>query len=154
MNQKYLQGISSDMENLDSAVFFEATPENISAFLAQHRWAHMAAIGTIKDQSFLTARMGLIDTCPDQEYLAKKILPIYAKVQMGDIHAPKLKTVQKRLLFLRNAQDQTGITYAGMVTVIKNIRTFSVARLLLNCSGMVKWLFWIYRFAPITMEED
>lgn len=32
MNQKYLQGISSDMENLDSTVFFEATPENISAF--------------------------------------------------------------------------------------------------------------------------
>ena len=60
MNQKYLQGISSDMENLDSAVFFEATPENISAFLAKHRWADMAAIGTIIDQSFLTARLGLI----------------------------------------------------------------------------------------------
>lgn len=97
MNQKYLQGISSDMENLDSAVFFEATPENISAFLVQHRWADMTAIGTIKDQSFLTARMGLIDTCPDQEYLAKKILPIYAKVQMGDIYAPKLKTVSKEV---------------------------------------------------------
>lgn len=60
MNQKYLQGISSDMENLDSTVFFEATPENISAFLARHRWAEMSAIGTMKDQSFLTARMGLI----------------------------------------------------------------------------------------------
>ena len=82
MNQKYLQGISSDMENLDSTVFFEATPENISAFLARHRWAEMSAIGTMKDQSFLTAKMGLIDTCPDQEYLAKKILPIYAKVQI------------------------------------------------------------------------
>ncbi|MBS1335971.1 MAG: hypothetical protein HP054_10150, partial [Blautia sp.] len=51
MNQKYLQGISSDMENLDSTVFFEATPENISAFLARHRWAEMSAIGTMKDQS-------------------------------------------------------------------------------------------------------
>ena len=39
MNQKYLQGISSDMESLDDAVFFEATPENITAFLMQHRWA-------------------------------------------------------------------------------------------------------------------
>lgn len=97
MNQKYLQGISSDMENLDSTVFFEATPENISAFLARHRWAEMSAIGTMKDQSFLTAKMGLIDTCPDQEYLAKKILPFYAKVQMGSIHVPKLKTVSKEV---------------------------------------------------------
>ena len=32
MNQKYLQGLSSDMENSDDAVFFEATPENISIF--------------------------------------------------------------------------------------------------------------------------
>lgn len=32
MNQKYLQGISSDMENLDSTVFFEATPKTFQLF--------------------------------------------------------------------------------------------------------------------------
>ena len=33
MNQKYLQGLSSNMESPNEAVFFEATPENITAFL-------------------------------------------------------------------------------------------------------------------------
>lgn len=32
MNQKYLQGLSSNMESPNEAVFFEATPENITAF--------------------------------------------------------------------------------------------------------------------------
>ena len=82
MNQKYLQGLSSNMESPNEAVFFEATPENITAFLMQHQWAQMSAIGTVDDRSFLTARMGLIDTCPDQAYLLQKLLPIYAKVQM------------------------------------------------------------------------
>lgn len=95
MNQKYLQGISSDMESLDDAVFFEATPENITAFLMQHRWAQMSAIGTVDDRSFLTARMGLIDICPDQAYLSQKLLPVYAKAQMGDISVPPLHTVPK-----------------------------------------------------------
>lgn len=35
MNQKYLQGLSSNMESPNEAVFFEATPENITAFLMQ-----------------------------------------------------------------------------------------------------------------------
>lgn len=52
MNQKYLQGISSDMEGLEDAVFFEATPENISAFLAQHWLAEMSAIGTVDEKPF------------------------------------------------------------------------------------------------------
>lgn len=38
MNQKYLQGLSSNMESPNEAVFFEATPENITAFLMQHQW--------------------------------------------------------------------------------------------------------------------
>ena len=97
MNQKYLQGLSSNMESPNDAVFFEATPENITAFLMQHQWAQMSAIGTVDDRSFLTARMGLIDTCPDQAYLSQKLLPIYAKVQMGDIPVPELKTVPKEI---------------------------------------------------------
>lgn len=97
MNQKYLQGLSSNMESPNDAVFFEATPENITAFLMQHQWAQMSAIGTVDDRSFLTAKMGLIDTCPDQAYLSQKLLPIYAKVQMGDIPVPELKTVSKEI---------------------------------------------------------
>ena len=97
MNQKYLQGISSDMEGLEDAVFFEATPENISAFLVQHWLAEMSAIGTVDEKTFLTARMGLIDTCPDQEYLAQKLLPVYSKIQLGEIPTPPLETVPKEV---------------------------------------------------------
>lgn len=97
MNQKYLQGLSSNMESPNEAVFFEATPENITAFLMQHQWAQMSAIGTVDDRSFLTAKMGLIDTCPDQAYLSQKLLLIYAKVQMGDIPVPELKTIPKEI---------------------------------------------------------
>lgn len=41
MNQKYLQGLSSNMESPNDAVFFEATPENITAFLMQHPWSEL-----------------------------------------------------------------------------------------------------------------
>ena len=34
------------MDGSEDAVFFEATPENIAAFLIQHQTAQMAAIGT------------------------------------------------------------------------------------------------------------
>ena len=52
MNQKYLQGLSSNMESQTMPIFFEATPENITAFLMQHQWAQMSAIGTMDDRSF------------------------------------------------------------------------------------------------------
>lgn len=80
MNQKYLQGLSTNMDSPEDAVFFEATPENIAAFLSQHQTAQMAAIGTTDNRSFLTTRMGFIDICPDQVFLREKLLPIYANV--------------------------------------------------------------------------
>ena len=97
MNQKYLQGVSSDMCDSNDAVFFEATPENISVFLMQHRWAQMSAIATMDNRSFLTANTGFIDICPDQEYLIQKLLPVYSKVQMGEFPVPELKTVPREL---------------------------------------------------------
>lgn len=95
MNQKYLSGRSSDMEGVEDTVYFEATPENIAAFLIRHQYAQISAIGTIDEKTYLTAQMGFIDVCPDQQYLAQKILPIYSKAQMGIIPALPLKTVSK-----------------------------------------------------------
>ena len=94
MNQKYLQEISSNMKDPDEAVFFEATPQNITAFLMQHRWAQSSAVLTVDDRPFLTARMGIIDICPDQSYLSQKLLPVYAEAQMGGI-VPPFHTVPK-----------------------------------------------------------
>ena len=127
MNQKYLQGISSDMEGLEDAVFFEATPENISAFLVQHWLAEMSAIGTVDEKTFLTARMGLIDTCPDQEYLAQKLLPVYSKIQLGEIPTPPLETVPKEVRLRRNARGRIGTICAGMGTATRNIVGSSAA---------------------------
>ena len=55
MNQKYLQGISSDMERAADAVFFDATPENITEILRPHQSEKKSANGTVDDRSFLTA---------------------------------------------------------------------------------------------------
>ena len=74
---------------------FEATAENIAAFLLQHQYAQMSAIGTMDDKSFLTAQMGFIDICPDQQYLAEKLLPIYSKAQMEIIPPPQLEIVSR-----------------------------------------------------------
>ena len=97
MNQEYLQGLSSDMDSPEDAVFFKATPHNIAAFLAAHRWADMSAIGTVDEKTFLTARMGLIDICPDQEYLASKIIPAYAPCLMDPDKTMELETVPKEV---------------------------------------------------------
>lgn len=85
------------MDGREDAVCFEATPENISAFLMQHRWAQMFAIATMDNRSFLTANTGFIDICPDQEYLIQKLLPVYSRVQMGELPVPELKTVPREL---------------------------------------------------------
>ena len=58
----------------------------------------MAAIGTVDNRSFLTARMGFIDICPDQKYLYEKLLPIYSMIQMGDLPVPELKSIPKELV--------------------------------------------------------
>lgn len=97
MNQKYLQGLSSDMRGRSDAVYFEATPENISAFLMRYQRAELSAIGTTDNRTFLTARMGFIDICPDQDYLRETLLPLYSRVQMGAFPVPELTTVPQEL---------------------------------------------------------
>lgn len=103
MNQKYLQGRSSDMSEFHDAVFFEATPENITAFLMQHQSASTAAIETTDEHPFLTAKMGYIDVCPDQEYLVQKLLPIYSAAQMGEATVPPLNAVAEELALAENS---------------------------------------------------
>ena len=93
MNQKYLKAASSDMSGPSDAVYFEATAENIVAFLAQHPWAEKAAVVTTDERALLTTRLGFIDVCPDQKFLSEQLLPIYSRIQMGKIPVPPLKTV-------------------------------------------------------------
>lgn len=97
MNQKYLQGRSSRMVSLDEVIFFEASPENITAFLYKHRMADETLIATVDDKPLLIARMGLIDVCLDQNFLQRRLLPIYVPVQTGEIPVPKMKTVSREI---------------------------------------------------------
>ena len=85
------------MAGPDDAVFFEATPENISVFLIQHQQALKSAIATVDRRTFLTAQLCFIEICPDEEFLFQKLLPVYAGMQMGEIPVPELKTVPKEI---------------------------------------------------------
>lgn len=103
MNQKYLQGFSSHMMSDDESVFFEATPENITAFLYEHRTAEEALITNADgSKAFLSAQMGQIDICPDETFLTEKLNPIYIPVKAGKIPPPKLKTVPRKLAEAEN----------------------------------------------------
>ena len=85
------------MDSPEDAVFFPATPHNITAFLIAHRWADMTAIGTVDGKTFLTAQMGFIETCPDQEYLASKIIPVYSPCLIDLDKTIELETVPKEV---------------------------------------------------------
>ena len=85
------------MDSPEDAVFFPATPHNITAFLIAHRWADMTAIGTVDGKTFLTAQMGFIETCPDQEYLASKIIPVYSPCLIDPDKTLELETVPKEV---------------------------------------------------------
>lgn len=85
------------MKSPDEVVCFEASPENIAAFLYKHRMAAETFIATIDDKPFLTARLGLIDICPDQDFLIKRLLPIYGPVSAGEISVPEMKTVPREI---------------------------------------------------------
>ena len=150
MNQKYLQGLSSDMRGPGDAVCFEATAENIAAFLLKHQYAQMSAIGTMDDRSFLTAQMGFIDIYPDQQYLAEKLLPIYSKAQMGIIPPPQLEKVPREQALAEACPAPDWNYSVGMVTETRNTRQSAAARACWNWSGTGRKCPWNFRCVPIT----
>lgn len=140
------------MESPNEAVFLKRLPKYHSIFNAAPMGTNVCHWNCGRP-IFLTARMGLIDTCPDQAYLLQKLLPIYAKVQMGDIPVPKLKTVPKEIALAENVPSRTGTICAGKDTAIRNIRIFSAERLFWKCLGWEKKHPWNYKCALITAAE-
>lgn len=114
------------MDSPEDAVFFKATPHNIAAFLAAHRWADMTAIGTVDEKTFLTARMGMIDIRPDQEYLASKIIPAYAPCLMDPDKTMELETVPREVAQSPPVLNPTGTICGGTGTAMKSIKQFKV----------------------------
>lgn len=92
MNQKYLCGISTDINDNESLTYFEATPENIASYLYEHRHDPETTVCAVDGKLFLTAKTGLVDTIPDQEYWINRLQPAYLLLT-EEKKVPNLKTV-------------------------------------------------------------
>jgi hypothetical protein len=92
MNQKYLMGMAA---NGSKAVVFEATAPNVAAFISQNRMAPELLVCTLDYKMFLTARRGMINTCPDQKFLVQELLPALVPMQMGQVQEIPLATVPR-----------------------------------------------------------
>ena len=57
----------------------------------------LGMLEAVGEKTFLTARMGLIDICPAQEYLASKIIPAYAPCLMNPDKTMELETVPREM---------------------------------------------------------
>lgn len=77
------------------ALVFEATPQNIAAYLLQNRNDPQVLICTLDYRMFLTTRKGLVDVCPDQQYLREQILPILVPMKMGKMKPAELVTLPR-----------------------------------------------------------
>ncbi|HIW15036.1 MAG TPA: DUF4313 domain-containing protein [Firmicutes bacterium] len=97
MNQKYLCGVAVNGQEEEILAYFEATPENVAAFLCAYPSYRKIAVCTTDGKPFLTVDLGLRVTIPDQKYLHEKLLPILHPIQQGEAGPPKLKTVSKEI---------------------------------------------------------
>jgi hypothetical protein len=95
MNQKYLCGVAINGQKEETLAYFEATPENVAAFLCAYPSYRKIAVCTTDGKPFLTVDLGLRVTIPDQKYFYEKLMPILHPIQQGEAEAPKLKTVSK-----------------------------------------------------------
>lgn len=89
MNQKYLaaytQGLDEDMQ-----LCIKADAENIAAFIAKYPFAPRITMETLEGHFLLNTRMGFIDRCYDQNYLATQLIPVLAPMQMGERDIPEI----------------------------------------------------------------
>lgn len=90
MNQKYLRGTTNGQDS----VYFQATVENISAFIMENCY-HDGMILTINGLPLLYATMGTVIQCPDLTFLARELLPVLVPMQLGKAKVPTLQKVSK-----------------------------------------------------------
>lgn len=82
LEHKYLIGyVNSDKGYERTAI--ASTAENISSFLVTNADKEEVMLTTPLDTPFISARYGLIDKCPDQQFLIFELLPILIPMQQG-----------------------------------------------------------------------
>ena len=77
----------------DYKYYFEGTPENIANFIMAYPYKDIT-ITDGADNLILTTRMGFVDTCTDQRFLANELLPALLPRQLGDIEVEPLEFIQ------------------------------------------------------------
>jgi hypothetical protein len=89
MNQKYLAAYTQGMDE-DIQLCIKADAENIAAFIAKYPFAPKITMETLEGHFLLNTRMGFIDRCYDQSYLATQLIPVLAPMQMGERDIPEI----------------------------------------------------------------
>ena len=92
MNQKYLAVYTLGLDE-DIQICIKADTENIAAFIAKYPLAPKITMETLDGHFLLDTRLGFIDKCYDQTYLATQLIPVLAPMQMGELDIPEIVTV-------------------------------------------------------------
>lgn len=89
MNQKYLAVYTLGLDE-DIQLCIKADAENIAAVIAKYPLAPKITMETLDGHFLLNTRLGFIDKCYDQTYLATQLIPVLAPMQMGERDIPEI----------------------------------------------------------------
>lgn len=92
MNQKYLAVYTLGLDE-DIQICIKADAENIAAFIAKYPLAPKITMETLEGHFLLNTRLGFIDKCYDQDYLATQLIPVLAPMQMGEHYIPEIVAI-------------------------------------------------------------
>lgn len=122
MNQKYLavytQGLNEDIQ-----LCIKADAENIAAFIAKYPLAPKITMETLDGHFLLNTRLGFIDKCYDQTYLATQLIPVLAPMQMGERDIPEVVAITDYSELTMEDAPHPLIGTLGAITALQ-MRTF------------------------------
>lgn len=101
MNQTYLFVYTQRLpKNIQACINVDA--ENIAAFIAKYPSAPVITFETLNGYFLLNTRLGFIDRCYDQNYLATQLIPVLTPMQMGERSIPEIVTLDYSELTLED----------------------------------------------------
>lgn len=98
MNQKYLTGFYVDETGQEICRCFEATAENLAAFLCQYAEYSHVSVSALDGTPFLSASYGAVEDCLDPGFLAEELFPVLLRMQLDETSSPEICEVPKEIL--------------------------------------------------------
>lgn len=98
MNQKYLTGFYVDETGQEICRCFEATAENLAAFLCQYAEYSHVSVSALDGTPFLSASYGAVEDCLDPGFLAEELFPVLLRMQLDETSSPEICEVPKEVL--------------------------------------------------------